>query len=391
MGEEIRLERLGEPGEAVIAMGRGQSGADRAKSDVETLFANLSPEHPLRLLEPRLSSWLRRVRVGELGEPQRYRLRLESSRTLWSFMARVSIAPGIWWHQDDQSRLMVWSTENQRRALGLTSERAQTLRTAGRIPVSPAITIQSDDVRKLARQASQLFPTGLVEREAWRLAEGLDAVGVLLNRLRPSEVRTSSVENPTLRGIVTCARASDVATTYVPHAPLTIYPEATNIPHQRTQTAFAEDIPILKSTGIEAAVLTCRRAQFHSPKERTPPTIVSVSPWGDKPIDSFLKSISAMLFEYDEIAVSGHPRLSRRQLTRLRKSGLRVLTEPLDSHLASGAVQRLVTWSSTASRTALLQGAEVMSIGLWPWLHYRFEYSEKIRRVRPKYPFRADI
>lgn len=379
MADEDLLARLGTPDESAIAAGRERSGADRANSDILTILDGLTPEHPLRLLGPRLSSWLRRVRVGELAAPHRQRLRLESSRVLWGLVARVSIAPGIWWHQDDDGRLSVWATENQRKALGLPASRYPMLRTPGRRQPSVKMSMRTDDVQRLARKASSLLPPGLLEREAWRLSEGLRAATALLNRLRPAEVRTSSVEAPVLRGLVELAGEFGVATTYVPHAPLMIYPESIDIPHRRMRTRFAEDLPILRSFGFDVELLALNQVAGSRPTEQTPSTIISVSPWGDRQIGRFLDTVRLMFpTGSEEMAISRHPRLTLRQFAKFAPSGMRMLEEPLDEHLESGAVRHLITWSSTASRTALIHGAKVTSVEIWPWRHYRFEHSQVV-------------
>lgn len=379
MADEELLARLGTPDESAIAAGRERSGADRAKADILTVLDDLAPDHPLRLLGPRLSSWLRRVRVGELAVPHRQRLRMESSRVLWGLVAGVSIAPGIWWYQDDEGRLSVWSTENQRRALDVPAARHRMLHTRGSRGASLTAPVLADDVRRLAHETSGLLPAGLVEREAWRLAEGLRASTALLDRLRPVEIRTSSVEGPVLRGLVELVGATGVVTTYMPHSPLAIYPESTDIPHRRILTTFFEDLRLLRSIGYAAEALAHEHHDVRPPTERTAETIVSVSPWGDRQIERFLTAVRGMFgTPSDHVAVSGHPRLTGRQAALLAASGIRVLAEPLDDHLASGDVRHLVTWSSTVSRIALLHGTEVTSIGIWPWRHYRFEHTTNI-------------
>ena len=301
---------------------------------------------------------------------------------LWRLVARASIAPGIWWHQDNDGRLSVWSTDNQRRALGLPAASHPILRTSGSLRTPPARAIRPNDVWRLARNASALLPPGLVERESWRLSEGLRAAMTLLVRLRASEIRTSSVEAPTLRGLVELARAACVTTTYVPHAPVTIYPESVEIPHGRTLTTFAEDVPILRLLGHETHPIAHTHRGFRPLTERTVSTVISVSPWGERQIERFLENVR-VLFEAapGDIALSSHPRLSRRESALLATSKIPVLKEPLDDHLASGGVQRLITWSSAASRTALLHDAKVISIAIWPWRHYRFEYNPVIENL----------
>lgn len=301
---------------------------------------------------------------------------------LWRLVACASIAPGIWWHQDDDGRLSVWSTENQRRALGVPAARHRMLTTHGFRRQSFPFPVLVDDVRRLAHEASGLLPPGLVEREGWRLTEGLRAATALLDRLRPVEVRTSSVEGPVLRGLVELAGSTGVVTTYMPHAPLTIYPESTDIPHRRIRTTFFEDLRLLQSIGYAADALAHEHRAVRPPTERTAPTIVSISPWGDRQIGRFLESVRVIIqAKCVGVAVSGHPRLTRRQSTLLTTSGMRVLREPLDNHLDSGEALHLITWSSAASRTALLRGVKVASLGIWPWRHYRFEYSAEVREV----------
>lgn len=376
MADVDLLAQLGTPDEDAIAAGLQRSGADRARSDILTLFSSLAPDNPLQLLRPRLSSWLRRVRARELAAPLAQRLRLESSQALWALVARVHIAPGVWWYQDSSGRLSVWATENQRRALDLPKSHYRALRTHGRDLAPRAISFPVEDVRRVAREASGLLPSGLFEREAWRLAEGLRAITSLIVRTHPVEVRTSSLEAPVMRGLIDRAKHRGLETTYCPHAPLTIYPESTDIPHRRTQTTFIEDIPRLKCLGISVEPCARDRLDSRKPSELTPSRIVSISPWGNEYIRRFLSHVF-MLHEGNPraIALSLHPRISLAQTARLRMSGLRILAEPLDNHLASRSVQNLITWSSTAARTALLHGTSVTSVALWPWRHYRFEYS----------------